>query len=149
MKAVIVPTPTTETVPPAEAIRTRIRREMFADGYGHVLRVAALARELAEVHGVDPDRAEAAALLHDIADKLPDRDLLSRAERYGIEPNLTEARVPKLMHGKVGAELLRREWEITDEEILDAVRYHLSGNSQMSQLAKVVFVADKLEPQRG
>src|SRR5207245_2259341 len=39
-------------------------------------------------------------------------------------------------------------WGITDEEILDAVRFHLSGTTHLSPLAKVVFLADKLEPDR-
>jgi predicted HD superfamily hydrolase involved in NAD metabolism len=89
-----------------------------------------------------------AALLHDIADGLSDRELLARAEGYGIRVSLTEARVPRLLHAPVGAEILRHEWGITDEEVLDAVRYHISGAPVMSPLVKVVFVADKIEPAR-
>jgi predicted HD superfamily hydrolase involved in NAD metabolism len=148
MKATIVPVPPAETVPPLDEIRTRVRHDMLPDGYDHVVRVAEIARELAEIHGVDPDRAEAAALIHDIADRYSEKDLVHRAEGYGLEFNLTEARVPKLIHGKVGAEILRREWMITDEEVLDAVRCHTSGSTRMSTLAKVVFVADKIEPDR-
>lgn len=114
----------------------------------HVLRTAALARELAEAHGLDPDRAELAALMHDVGDRYSDRELLRLAERYGIPVNLTEARVPKLLHGKVGAAILSSDWGITDPEILDAVRFHLSGSATMGALAKVVFLADKLEPDR-
>jgi HD superfamily phosphohydrolase YqeK len=44
--------------------------------------------------------------------------------------------------------MLREEWGITDEEVLDAVRSHLSGSVQMGLIAKIVFVADKLEPFR-
>lgn len=148
MKAFIVPVPATETIPPLEEIRARVGREMLADGFAHVLRVAETARELAEIHGVDPDRAEAAALMHDIADRYSEKDLLHWAEKYGVEFNLTEARIPKLIHGKVGAEILRHEWGITDEEVLDAVRFHISGSIRMGLLAKVVFVADKIEPNR-
>jgi predicted HD superfamily hydrolase involved in NAD metabolism len=97
---------------------------------------------------VDPHRAEVAALLHDVADSLSERELLEAAQRYGIPVSLTEARVPRLLHAPVGAEILRTEWGITDDEVLDAVRYHISGAPVMSPLVKVVFVADKIEPAR-
>jgi len=48
----------------------------------------------------------------------------------------------------VGAEVLRRDWGIDDEEILDAVRDHVTGSTHMGPIAKVLFVADKLEPGR-
>jgi len=132
----------------AEEARARLRQEMEPDTFAHAERAADLARQLAEIHGVDPDRAELAGLLHDIADRYSERELAIRADRYGISVSLTEARVPKLLHAKVGAEILRREWGITDEELLDAVREHITGGVRMSPLSKVTFVADKLEPGR-
>lgn len=139
--------PQTATMIPA-SVRERLRRELMPEAFAHSCRTAELARRLAAAHGVDPDRAELAALLHDISDRSSDVDLLGLAERYSIPVSLTEARVPRLLHGKVGAEILRREWEITDEELLDAVRDHVTGGVRMSRLAKVIFVADKLEPER-
>ena len=147
MQAHIVPAQPEGSLPPINEIRTRVRHEA-PDIYDHVVRTAALARELAGHHGIDADRAEAAALMHDIADRYSDKDLLRYAAKYGVALSETESRVPKLLHGKVGAELLRAEWFVTDEEVLDAVRSHISGSAQMGPLAKVVFVADKLEPNR-
>lgn len=135
------------TLTPA-SVREELERVLSPDTLEHTVQSAELARTLAIAHGVDPDRAELAALLHDIADQYSDRELLVLAERYDIPVNLTEARVPKLLHGKVGAEILRREWGITDDEVLDAIRDHITGGTVMSPLAKVVFVADKLEPGR-
>jgi predicted HD superfamily hydrolase involved in NAD metabolism len=126
----------------------RVSAELDAETRAHSERTADLAVQLAEPHGVDPERARLAALLHDIADRYSDRELLNLAERYGVDVSLTEARVPKLLHGKIGAEVLRRDWGIMDEELLDAVRDHITGGVRMSSLAKVLFVADKLEPER-
>lgn len=131
-----------------EDIRARIERELSPETFAHVQRTAATARGLAEIHGVDPDRAEVAALLHDIAHDRSEKELLQLVERYGLQLNLTEARVPKLTHGKVGAAILHSEWGISDEEILDAVRFHISGSTTLGTLAKIVYVADKLEPNR-
>jgi predicted HD superfamily hydrolase involved in NAD metabolism len=129
-------------------IEDRIAQELPSDTVGHVQRTAVVARELALIHGEDPERAELVALLHDIADGYSDIELLILAERYDIPVSLTEARVPKLLHGPVGAEILRREFGIADEELLDAVRDHIGGGPHMGRLAKILFVADKIEPQR-
>jgi predicted HD superfamily hydrolase involved in NAD metabolism len=128
-------------------IREQMREEMEPDTFAHAERTAVLARQLAEAHGVDPDRAEFAALVHDIADHYSERELITLAQRFGLPINLTEARVPKLLHGRVGAEILR-ESGVTDEELLDAIRDHITGGLRMSPLSKVLFVADKLEPHR-
>lgn len=87
-------------------VRQRIEREMEPVMLAHVQATATLARELAEIHGVDPERAELVALIHDIADHYSERELLALAEQYEIEVSLTEARVPKLLHGPVGAQTL-------------------------------------------
>jgi predicted HD superfamily hydrolase involved in NAD metabolism len=121
---------------------------MSGDTFNHSLRVADLARRLASIHGVDPARAELAGIVHDIAEGKSDLDLLSLAEEYEIPISLTEARIPQLLHAAVGAELLRRDWGIDDPEILDAVAQHVTGGVHMSPLGKVLFLADKLEPER-
>jgi predicted HD superfamily hydrolase involved in NAD metabolism len=131
-----------------DEIRERLKRELTPDAMEHTLRTVEVVRQLAAAHRVDLERAELAALLHDVADGYSDRQLLGLAERYGIPVSLTEARIPKLLHGAVGAEILRHEWGITDEELLDAVRDHISGGPHMGMLAKVLFVADKIEPDR-
>lgn len=128
-------------------IRERLRKEMEPDTFAHAERAAALARELAVAHGEDPDRAEMAGLVHDIADRYSDRELLTLAQRFDLPISLTEARIPKLLHGRVGAELLR-ESGVRDEELLDAVRDHITGSPRMSTLSKITFVADKIEPLR-
>jgi len=130
-----------------DEIRERIRKEMEPETYAHAERTAEVARRLAVAHGEDPDRAELAGLVHDIADRFSDRELLRLADHYAVPVSLTEARIPKLLHAKVGAEMLR-ESGIRDEELLDAVREHITGGPRMSLLAKITFVADKIEPNR-
>lgn len=129
-------------------LKTQIETQLDAETRGHVQRTAVVARELAVAHGEDPERAELAAIVHDIADHYSDVELLVLAERYDIPISLTEARIPKLLHAPVGAEILRHDYGVRDEELLDAVRDHISGSPHMGKLAKILFVADKLEPYR-
>jgi predicted HD superfamily hydrolase involved in NAD metabolism len=56
--------------------------------------------------------------------------------------------VHKLLHGAVGAALLRHDYGVRDDELLDAVRDHVTGGPQMGPLAKILFIADKIEPAR-
>ena len=126
----------------------RLARLLKPETLAHVRRTAELARQLAEAHGVDPDQAELTALLHRVASVYNDRQIMALAEYYEIRSNPTETRVPRLLQGKVGAEILKNEWGIRDSELLDAVRHYISGAVRMAPLEKILFVADKLEPER-
>ncbi|MBI4308535.1 MAG: bis(5'-nucleosyl)-tetraphosphatase (symmetrical) YqeK [Chloroflexi bacterium] len=128
------------------AIRQRLERELPRTLYAHCMRVRDEALKLAQRYGLDPTLAEVAALVHDAARHLPGAELLGRAKQYSIPVSPLEERMPLLIHGPVGAEVLRRDWSITDSELLAAVSCHTTGREQMTLLDKVLFLADKLEP---
>ncbi|MGL5916458.1 MAG: bis(5'-nucleosyl)-tetraphosphatase (symmetrical) YqeK, partial [Culicoidibacterales bacterium] len=37
---------------------------------------------------------------------------------------------------------------ITDQVVIEAVRYHTTGHPQMDEIAKCIFIADYIEPNR-
>ncbi len=113
--------------------------------WDHLQRVRRIAGELAQRHGVDVDRADVAAACHDLARGLKGEALIEEAKRLGIEVGLVEERLPILLHGPVAATWMEREMGITDPEVLQAVYYHSTGVSNMSAIAKVVFIADKID----
>jgi predicted HD superfamily hydrolase involved in NAD metabolism len=115
--------------------------------YAHTLRVAETAERLAKIHGQDSTKARLAALLHDAAREEPEP--LSLARRWGIPAGSFELDRPILLHGPLAAELARRELGIVDEEVLEAIRDHTTGEPGMSPTALVLYVADKIEPGRG
>jgi predicted HD superfamily hydrolase involved in NAD metabolism len=113
----------------------------------HIERAAAEADRLAAgFKELDREQVELAAWGHDIARALSPRELLARARRFGLEVSPIEEEAPILLHGPVGAEILRREHGIDDPEVLAAARFHSTGRAGMSLLEKVIFVADKIEP---
>ena len=127
-----------------EFARTRLSEKR----YGHTLRVADTAENLARVHGLDPDRTRLAALVHDAArEKEPD-EFLRLADELDLHVGEPERESPKLLHGPVAAELARRELGVEDEEVLRAVRAHTVGRAGMGPLALALYVADKIEPAR-
>jgi predicted HD superfamily hydrolase involved in NAD metabolism len=124
-------------------------RERLSDKrYAHTLRVAETAERLAKLHGLDPERARLAGLLHDTAREVGKEELLRVAEEDGLPIGDFEREQPILLHGPVAAKLAREDLGVEDGEILDAVRVHTTGKPGMGPLALALFVADKIEPGR-
>jgi len=112
----------------------------------HINRVSDIARELALHHSVDQDRAALGMLAHDVARAMPDQQLLRHAAEFNLPVTLVERRMPVMLHGPVGAEILRREDGLTEEDLYQAVYWHTTGHPTLDLLGKVVFLADKLDP---
>ena len=114
----------------------------------HIFRVRDVGLDLAARHGMDEGRAELAILGHDVARAAKKKEMLRLADRFGLSLLDIERKAPITLHGPVGAELLRHEDGLDDEEILDAVRYHTTGHPSLTPLGLLVFIADKLEPNK-
>lgn len=128
-----------------EALRREVER--LPEGLRrHVERVLDEALRLAARHGVDAEKVRLAVLGHDIMRVTPPGELLRLAAEMGMEPNAAERAAPVLLHGAVAARLMSERLSMDDAEVLDAVRYHTTGRAGMSDVEKVVFLADKTEP---
>lgn len=114
----------------------------------HTERVRAVARDLARRAGLDPEKADLAAAGHDLARAMPPSALVDLARRWDIPIGPVEERLPVLLHGPVAAERLRREMGVEDPEVLDAVRWHSTLAPGVGRLARLVFLADKLDPEK-
>ena len=53
-----------------------------------------------------------------------------------------------MLHAKVGALLAEKKYDIEDQEVLSAIRWHTTGKPDMTLLEKIVYVADYIEPKR-
>jgi predicted HD superfamily hydrolase involved in NAD metabolism len=130
-------------------IRAWLESELSPHRYQHSLGVAATARELAERFGGDPDRAEMAGLLHDVAREWRASRLLESARDWEIPVGYMEEMAPMpCLHAAIGAELARREFGVEDDEVLQAIASHTLGRENMSLLERIVFLADAIEPNR-
>ncbi|MGE5554458.1 MAG: bis(5'-nucleosyl)-tetraphosphatase (symmetrical) YqeK [Betaproteobacteria bacterium] len=128
----------------AEAVAARMTPARFA----HARRVAEVARELAERHGHDGEKAFLAGILHDLARDVDPSHLLQMAITFGIVKHEEEVLVPVLLHGPVAACLASAEFGISDPEILEAIAVHTTGSPGMGGVAQTVYVADAVEPGR-
>ena len=132
------------------AVVDRIRRRMNRlppELCDHCKRVEQIAHELAEHHGIDPEPVGVTALAHDAAKHFSGTELLLRVEEYDLPLSDFERRNPAILHGPIGAEMLRREDRLNEPSLYDAIYWHTTGNpSGGDALGHVVFLADKLDP---
>ncbi len=114
----------------------------------HGKRVMQMGARIARAHMLDDDicnKIEIAAVLHDIARDKSEESLLSRAFEWDLNVKEYEMARPILLHGKVGAEMVKSKLGISDEDILNAIRYHTSGRIGMSVIEKIVMISDVIE----
>jgi len=116
--------------------------------FRHTLGVAYTAANLAAVHNADEDKAFLAGLLHDCAKFYETEEQITLCEKAGIPLTETERLNPALIHGKLGAFYAKTKYQVDDEEILSAIRYHTTGHPDMTALEKIIYLADYIEPGR-
>lgn len=125
------------------------RVESLPDGLkAHIYRARDVALELASRHGIDRLLTELGILAHDVMRATPGHKLLKIAEETNVPVNALDRQLPIMLHGPVGAESVRQENGLTNHEVLEAVRWHSTGHPNLSPLGKLVFIADKLDPQK-
>jgi len=115
--------------------------------FSHCVRVEKVSRGLAAEFGGDVDRAGLAGLLHDYAKERSDQEFIDVINKKHLDPELLKYN-NAIWHGVVGAEIVKDELGIYDEDVLNAIRRHTVGATNMTQVDKCVFVADFIEPDR-
>lgn len=116
--------------------------------YIHSLGVAKSAKELAALYGADEEKAYTAGLLHDVMKNASPDEQLQIMEKADIMLSPCEKLNQKLWHAIAGAAFLKTELNITDEEIISAVRWHTTGKAGMTTLEKTVYLADFISEDR-
>ncbi|MDP2814293.1 MAG: nicotinate (nicotinamide) nucleotide adenylyltransferase [Erysipelotrichaceae bacterium] len=139
---------------PAEVLRYMMSKNLYTEQIvaamisekrmAHVLRVTQLTRQLALRYGCDADKAVMAGLFHDAVKQWPQERLLRWMRLY--RPQLLHLH-PAIWHAFVGADVLKHSYHIRDRSVLQAIAHHVEGNSS-DLLAKILYVADKIEPGR-
>ncbi|MCI7813041.1 MAG: bis(5'-nucleosyl)-tetraphosphatase (symmetrical) YqeK [Robinsoniella sp.] len=129
-------------------MQKKVKKYMDEDRYAHTQGVMYMCAALAMAHGEDLMSAQVAGLLHDCAKCMSNDKKLKICEKNGIAVSVAEAENPFLLHAKLGAYLARKKYDVEEEDILNAIRYHTTGRPRMSRLEKIVYIADYIEPLR-
>lgn len=114
----------------------------------HSIRVADCAKELAKIHNCDEDKAYTAGFFHDCG-KIRDMDKLKEEfVKAGFELKEDFIYAPQIIHSYFGTYLAKERYGIIDKDILNAITFHTTGRADMSNLEKIIFLADYIEPMR-
>lgn len=121
-----------------EILKQKVSEKRFL----HSLAVADEAERLARLYGEDPSKARLTGLLHDICKDNNYSNQLQMIEKFGIILDIVEKSIPKLWHSLTGAAFLQHELGISDQDIINAVKYHSTARAGMSTLEKITYLAD-------
>ncbi|MDF2677847.1 MAG: metal dependent phosphohydrolase, partial [Bacillota bacterium] len=121
-----------------DTIKLKLEKSIGNSLYNHCLRTANEAEKLANNYGISKDKAYVAGLLHDCG-----KNKFNISEK--TEKNDKNKNNDNLIHSHIGASLATEEYNISDEDIINAIKYHTTGRENMSLLEKVIFIADKIE----
>ena len=131
-----------------EEMKIKLQSRLKPSRYEHSVGVAETAVFLAERFHVDVDKARIAGLLHDCARQYSNEQLPQEASGRGIAIGPVEKEMPLLLHGYVGAQLIAEEYDVDSPEIAQAIYRHTVGGPHMTDLDKIVYFADMIEPHR-
>ena len=126
--------------------KRKLREMMNYHRYCHSLQVAKVAKDIAIANNYNVNKAFLASLLHDCAKDIS-KDVELKIMNDKFKKYMNEK--PLVYHQFVGSVIVKDVFKINDEEIIDAIKWHTTGNENMSTLAKIVYAADKIEPTRG
>lgn len=129
-------------------IRKKMEKSLDAKRFEHTLGVAYTACCLAMCYDTDLNKAMTAGLLHDCAKCISDEKKISICEKHNIPINDVERNNPFLLHAKVGSYVAMKQFNIHDQDIINAILNHTTARPGMSQLEKIIYIADYIEPGR-
>lgn len=129
-------------------IEERIADRLTPDRYKHSVNVAKKAVKMAEHFGINVKQAYMAGIVHDCAKNIPEEKMKQKCMDYNVELDEYEIKNPGLIHAKLGEKVAKIELGIRDSEVLNAIKWHTLGRPEMSDLEKIIFVADMIEPGR-
>lgn len=106
----------------------------------HTANVICTALKKVKELNLDREKVYLSALLHDCA-------------KYLNKEDYKDFKLDKLVplpveHAFLGAYIVEKVLKVKDKDIIEAVKYHTSGKANMTELQKLIFVADMIEKDR-
>lgn len=129
-----------------------IENAFFVNGvmhkrYVHTIGVIEMALTLNRKHNLNLDEKDImiAAGMHDITKLMP-KDEMEIILKENFESEFEELEpFNDVWHGYVASVYVKKHYGITNENILNAIKYHTTGKVAMNNLEKLIFVSDYIE----
>lgn len=124
-----------------------LKKVLSEKRYNHSTGVMKKAEELAKIYKIDVNKAKLVGLAHDIGKELSKEEILEYARKNNIEVDSVEEVNVGLLHAKIGADICKKKYGFS-QDMQNAIKYHTVGSENMDLLAKIIYVADKIEDGR-
>ncbi|MBQ3933788.1 MAG: bis(5'-nucleosyl)-tetraphosphatase (symmetrical) YqeK [Elusimicrobiaceae bacterium] len=122
-----------------------LKEHLKAPRFNHVLAVAKEASALAQIYGIDAEKAALAGLLHDAGKSMTKDQMVTYAKKYKlkIEDFKELAKyAPALLHAEISADIAKKQFAVKDKGILQAIARHTLGAKDMTIFDKILMVSD-------
>ncbi len=116
--------------------------------YIHSCNVANTALELAILNRCDPHKAFMAGLLHDACKEMTYEEQYAYMAASEFEVSKVESIAQKTWHGIAASSFVKEKFGINDGYVLSAIRYHTVGKANMTDLEKIIYLADLISADR-
>lgn len=128
-------------------IQEQVKNKLSEKRYTHCVGVMNMCERLAIKYGADVERAKKVGIVHDMAKELSSEEMLEYVSKNNIAITENEKAVPQLLHGKIAADIAKKNFGF-DDEMKIAVEDHSTARPNMTSLQKILYVADKVEENR-
>lgn len=129
-------------------IKKDLIEDISQNRYQHTLRVVETCKKLSKIYGADLIKTEIAALLHDSAKFSCEEKIFNKARELDALDDEIYIYNKDIIHAPLASKIAKDKYNIQDEDILNAIKYHTTGRKNMSLLEKVIFIGDFIEPSR-
>lgn len=130
-----------------ESLKDRVSKKRLK----HIEGVADASEEIALAYGKDPSKARLAGLLHDWDKGMNNEEIIAHVHELGIEDEVGEwviANMPEVIHGISASFALGSQFPQIPDDVLHAIKVHTTACLDMSDLDKILYIADAIEPNR-
>ena len=128
-----------------ERLISEVNQNLSYYRFEHTKRVVEVAKKLAVHYKMPPSIVALAALFHDYAKEMP-KDEMKQVLLANNRHDIVDL-APAIWHAAAGAYLVQERYPFGSEIFLP-IFYHTTGRKDMTDLEKVIFLADFIEPRR-
>ncbi|GLO66642.1 bis(5'-nucleosyl)-tetraphosphatase (symmetrical) YqeK [Oceanobacillus kimchii] len=130
-----------------DVIKQDVKDQLTEHRFAHTLRVMDTAVDLSKRYNESIPNAKLAAIFHDYA-KYFDQTIMRQIIVETDLPNDLLDYHHELWHGPVASHIIKEKYGVQTSDVRNAIKYHTTGRACMSQLEKIIFLADYIEPGR-
>lgn len=126
--------------------KQKLKKILDKKRYLHSVSTMILAGKIAKKNHLDLNLAKLAGLLHDCGKNLNKEEEDKIMEEYFSDYLPCDN---KIIHQFTGAYIAQKWFNVKDERVINAIKWHTSGRKKMDSLEKIIYISDKIEKTRG